>query len=111
MRKQPLDDVVIGVGIFAAAGFCCYGTNTAIDGGATGALNGQGEVRFLVPKLDLVEGTYKIDVAVHRLNGTPYDYHRQLYTIRIRSGRKEVGIYRPDHQWMCGGGLRISGLG
>ena len=58
-----------------------------------GELNGHGEVRFLVRQLDLVEGSYKIDVAVHRLNGAPYDYHRQLYTIRIRSGRKDVGIY------------------
>ncbi len=107
---QPLTDVVVGVGIFAADGVCCYGTNTSIDGAAPGVLNGQGEVRFFIPKLDLVEGTYKIDVAVHRQNGTPYDYHRQLYVLRVHSGRKDVGIYRPEHSWTCEGGLQISGL-
>ena len=28
-------------------------------------------------------GTYKLDVAVHRQNGAPYDYHRLLYTFRV----------------------------
>jgi ABC-type polysaccharide/polyol phosphate transport system ATPase subunit len=108
--NQPLNDVVVGVGIFSADGVCCYGTNTAVDGAAPGVLDGRGEVRFSIPTLDLVEGTYKIDVAIHRENGAPYDYHRQLYALRVRSGRKEAGIYRPPHTWTCAGALQISGF-
>ena len=48
-------------------------------------------------RLDLVEGTYKLDVAVHKLDGYPYDYHRLLYTFRVKSRTKDVGIYRPPH--------------
>ena len=107
---QPLNDVVVGVGVFTADGTCCYGTNTAIDGAAPGVLDGEGEVLFSIPRLDLVEGTYKIDVAIHRQNGAPYDYHRQLYVLRVNSGRKDVGIYRPEHTWTCAGALQISGL-
>ena len=57
-------------------------------------LSGEGEVRFVVDRLDLVEGTYKFDVAVHKLDGFPYDYHRQLYTIP-RQGAAEGRRHLP----------------
>ena len=60
---------------------------------------GQGEVVFTIASLDLVEGTYKIDVAAHTRGGMQYDYHRLLYTFRVKSQTKDAGIYRPRHQW------------
>jgi hypothetical protein len=108
--NQPVTDFVFGVGIFNAEGICCYGTNTAIEGATPGELSGDGEVRFAIDSLDLVDGTYKLDVAVHRENGAPYDYHRLLYTFRVKSRLKEVGIFRPPHRWQFSGGVRISGL-
>ena len=44
-----------------------------------------------IDALDLVEGTYKLDVAVHTRDGAPYDYHRLLYTFRVKSRLKDVG--------------------
>jgi ABC-type polysaccharide/polyol phosphate transport system ATPase subunit len=82
--NEPVSDFVFGVGIFNADGVCCYGTNTSIEGAAPEQLSGDGEVRFAVDRLDLVDGTYKLDVAVHRENGAPYDYHRLLYTLRVK---------------------------
>ena len=108
--SQPVTDLVFGVGIFSAEGVCCYGTNTRIDGAVAGALDGTGDVRFAIDRLDLVDGTYKLDVAAHRENGAPYDYHRLLYTIRVTSRRREAGIFRPPHRWSFSGGVRISGL-
>src|ERR1043165_2344347 len=61
--NQPVRDFAFGVGIFNADGICCCGTNTAIDGGAPSELRGEGLVTFTVDALDLVEGTYKLDVA------------------------------------------------
>ena len=108
---SPVTDLVFGVGIFSAEGVCCYGTNTDIEGAVSGAMIGDGEARFVVDRLDLVEGTYKVDVAVHRKNGAPYDYHRLLYTFRVTSPLKEAGIFRPPHCWNFSGGIRIAGLG
>ena len=34
---------------------------------------------------------------MHKLDGYPYDYHRLLYTFRVKSRTKDVGIYRPRH--------------
>ena len=85
-------------------------TNTSIDGGAPSELTGEGLVIFTIDALNLVEGTYKLDVAVHRQDGVPYDYHRLLYTFRVKSPLKEVGIFRPPHRWSFSGGIRMSGL-
>jgi ABC-type polysaccharide/polyol phosphate transport system ATPase subunit len=103
-------DVVVGIGIFNAAGTCCYGTNTHIEGASGGEVIGSGQARFIIDSLDLVDGTYKLDVAVHRQNGAPYDYHRLLYTFRVTSRLKEAGIFRPRHTWAFSGGVRVKGL-
>ncbi len=100
---EPMRDFVFGFGIFNGDGVCCYGTNTNIDELEPDRLSGEGEVRFVIDRLDLVEGTYKFDVAAHKLDGFPYDYHRQLYTIRVKARRKDVGIYRPPHRWEVSG--------
>jgi ABC-type polysaccharide/polyol phosphate transport system ATPase subunit len=102
---QRVDDFVFGVGIFNADGICVYGTNTAIDGFEPASLAGETAVEFRMPSLDLVEGTYKLDVAVHKRDGAPYDYHRLLYTFRVKSRLKDVGIYRPRHRWEFSGGV------
>jgi ABC-type polysaccharide/polyol phosphate transport system ATPase subunit len=97
--KAPTQDFVFGVSLFNADGVCCYGTNTFIEEMASERLEGTGTVTFAIDKLDLVEGTYKLDVAVHKKDGYPYDYHRLLYTFRVKSRTHDVGIYRPHHTW------------
>jgi hypothetical protein len=92
-------DFVFGVGIFNAEGICVYGTNTDIEEHEADVLSGDADVRLAIDALDLVEGTYKLDVAVHKRDGAPYDYHRLLYTFRVKSRLKDVGIYRPRHRW------------
>ncbi|MEX1127605.1 MAG: ABC transporter ATP-binding protein [Vicinamibacterales bacterium] len=94
-----MDDFVIGIGLFNAEGVCCYGTNTSLEAFKSVRVLGNGDVTFSIERLDLVEGTYKLDVAVHKLDGYPYDYHRLLYTFRVKSRTKDVGIYRPAHAW------------
>ena len=104
---QPTRDFVFGIGVFNADGVCCYGTNTNIEELEPAEMNGDGEVRFRIERLDLVDGTYKIDVAAHRLDGYPYDYHRLLYTFRVKSRAKDVGIYRPEHHWQFTPNIRF----
>ncbi len=94
-----VDDFAFGVSIFSSDGVCCYGTNTNIEEMESESLEGEGEVVFAIERLDLVEGTYKLDVAVHKRDGFSYDYHRLLYTFRVKSRIKDAGIYRPRHVW------------
>jgi ABC-type polysaccharide/polyol phosphate transport system ATPase subunit len=106
-----IDDFVVGVGIFNAEGVCCYGTNTSLEELRGVRLLGDVEARFRVESLDLVEGTYKLDVAVHKQDGYPYDYHRLLYTFRVKSRTKDIGIYRPAHVWEFAGDVTFAATG
>ena len=110
VARQPVDDFVFGIGLFNADGLCCYGTNTDIEELRSDRFEGEGEVRFHVDSLDLTEGTYKLDVAVHKRDGYPYDYHRLLYTFRVKSRTKDVGIYRPPHRWDFSDNIRLRPL-
>jgi ABC-type polysaccharide/polyol phosphate transport system ATPase subunit len=96
---HPVEDFVFGFGLFNADGVCCYGTNTYLEELSPQRLTGEAEATFAIESLDLVEGTYKLDVAVHKIDGFPYDYHRLLYTFRVKSRIHDVGIYRPRHRW------------
>jgi ABC-type polysaccharide/polyol phosphate transport system ATPase subunit len=104
----PTDDFVFGIGFYNAEGIICYGTNTAIEEFQPEEIRGDGEVTFIIDSLDLVEGTYKLDVAVHNRDHRPYDYHRLLYTFRVKSRTGEVGIYRPKHTWKFSGNIKIT---
>src|SRR5580765_1326200 len=96
---QPVADFVFGFGLFNADGVCCYGTNTYLEELTPQQLSGEAVATFSIESLDLVEGTYKVDIAVHKIDGFPYDYHRLLYTFRVKSRIHDVGIYRPRHRW------------
>jgi hypothetical protein len=103
--SKPLTDFVVGIGIFNVDGVCAFGTNTNIEELKADRLEGEGHVSFTVDALDLVAGTYKLDAALHKLDGFPYDYHRLLYSFRVKSRTQDAGIYRPRHSWSFGGGV------
>ena len=104
---QALTDFVVGIGLFNINGVCCFGTNTDHEKFEAERLEGDAEVTFQIDGFDLVAGTYKLDVALHRRDGYPYDYHRLLYSFRVKSRVQDVGIYRPRHSWSFSGGVRF----
>jgi hypothetical protein len=106
--KEKITDFVFGLGLFNADSVCVYGTNTNLEEFQPTEIDGNAIVTFTIDKLDLVEGTYRLDLAAHKADGYPYDYHRLLYTFRVKSRIRDVGIYRPDHSWSFEGGIKIS---
>ncbi len=104
------EGIVFGIGLFDAGGTCCYGTNTDIEGLRTGEVEPGGHrFSFEVPALQLVEGTYFLDIAVHRKDGYAFDYHRGLHSFRIRSRLKDVGIVRLVHRWSFSDSIEVTG--
>jgi lipopolysaccharide transport system ATP-binding protein len=103
---RPVEDPVFGVGVFRKDGICCYGTNTALEGLTLGKLDGEGVVTMAIERLELVEGEYLLDVAVHARDGHPYDYHSRLYAFAVRSRVRDTGVARLVHRWRLqqGGG-------
>ena len=108
VAERPVADFAFGVSIFSSEGVCCYGTNTHLEELEPARLDGDGEVAFVIDRIDLVAGTYKLDVAVHKRDGFSYDYHRLLHTFRVKSGTRDVGIYRPRHAWRFSGNIRFN---
>jgi hypothetical protein len=104
---EPVEDFVFGVGIFTADGVNVFGTNTHLEEFRSKQLRGAADVRFEIQDLRLVEGTYLVDVAAHRRDGTPYDYHRGLTSFRVKSRVKDVGVYRPQHKWTFSGAISL----
>ena len=105
---EPVEDFVFGLGLFGADGVSIYGTNTDLEDWKPRRLVGEAEVALVLEDLRLVEGTYLLDVAAHRKDGTPYDYHRGLYSFRVKSRIKDVGLYRPAHRWVFSGGVELT---
>jgi ABC-type polysaccharide/polyol phosphate transport system ATPase subunit len=103
--RVPQDDFVFGVGIYHADGTCVYGTNTDVEGYTSEKIEGTVRVRFVVPSLDLVAGTYRIDAAVHTRNGRAFDYRRNVLRIVVGSRVHDIGLYRPEHEWRFDGGI------
>lgn len=97
--NEPVKDFVFGIGIFNSQGISCYGTNTSLEDYEPVVLQGEGKAACRIEKLNLINGTYYLDVAVHKRDGYPYDYHRNLYSFLVSSTLKDVGIARLPHKW------------
>ncbi len=111
VRLDGEKGIVFGVGIFDAGGVCCYGTNTDIEGLRPGEVErGPHTFAFRIPSLDLVGGTYFLDLAVHRKDGYAFDYHRGLHSFRVRSRLKDVGIVRLAHNWSFSPGIPVTSV-
>ena len=68
--RTPVKDFVFGIGLFNADGVCIYGTNTNIEEMSAQEISGDGQVDFVIEELALTEGTFKLDLAVHKLDGS-----------------------------------------
>lgn len=101
-------DFAFGIGIFNSQGICCYGTNTVIEEFDPVSIKGRGRAVCRIERLNLVNGTYYLDVAAHKRDGYPFDYHRNLYSFLISSQDRDVGIFRPDHSWEFSAPIRMN---
>jgi homopolymeric O-antigen transport system ATP-binding protein len=96
---RPVPDTVFGIALMRGDGLRCYGTNTAVEDIPLPPLGEEGSAEVLLERLDFVAGTYYLDVAVHALDGYPYDYHHGLYSFTVKSDLQEVGVCRIPHSW------------
>ncbi len=103
---KPIEDLVFGIGIVRADGVVVHGSNSDIDEQRVPLPKrenfqegSEGVYRVRIDRLGLTEDSYFLDVAIHRRDGTPYDYHHLVYRFSVRSQKKYHGIYVPEHFW------------
>ena len=97
--RQAVPDVVFGIGIHRSDGLAVHGSNTEIEEVSVPDLGTHGVLRYRISRLGLLEGKYSLDLAVHRSDGYPFDYHRAAVTFSVRSPIKQVGVCVPEHSW------------
>jgi ABC-type polysaccharide/polyol phosphate transport system ATPase subunit len=107
VSAEPVKDFVFGIGVFNSQGVSCYGTNTQAEDFTPKGIRGETRVVCRIEKISLINGTYYLDVAVHKRDGYPYDYHRNLYSFLVSSTRKDVGVARLPHEWIFGPEIEI----
>jgi ABC-type polysaccharide/polyol phosphate transport system ATPase subunit len=100
LKNAVEEDLVFGVGILRADGLTVFGTNTDIESVKIPTpIPSVGRVSFRISSLQLLEGSYFLDIAAHRKDGTPYDYHHRCYKFSIRNPVRYHGVYLPEHSW------------
>jgi ABC-type polysaccharide/polyol phosphate transport system ATPase subunit len=104
---SQIKDFVFGIGIFNSQGISCYGTNTQLEDFESQSIRGEGKVICRIEKLNLINGTYYLDVATHKKDGYPYDYHRNLYSFMVSSTYKDLGVSRLSHEWLFSPQIKI----
>jgi len=104
---SPIKDFVFGIGVFNARGIQVYGTNTNLEEFKPEIIDGPGKVICRIEQLNLINGTYYLDVAVHKRDGYPYDYHRHLYSFLVSSRFRDEGVTRLLHSWEFSENIKI----
>jgi lipopolysaccharide transport system ATP-binding protein len=97
---HSVSDPVFGIAILRRDGLCCYRSDTAIDAVAIPPLGAEGSLDVVLERLDLIDGTYDIDVCVQAKDGNPYDYHHRLYSFTVKSELRDIGVFRIPHHWV-----------
>ncbi|KMY67928.1 hypothetical protein AAU61_08750 [Desulfocarbo indianensis] len=100
---RPTEDLVFGVALVNAGQVVCWGSNTHIDRAELGPAPPAGTVRCRLDRLDLLQGTYFLDVAAHAKDGRAYDYLKRALSFAVRSSLGDEGVFRPPHEWGLSG--------
>ncbi|MHB8571533.1 MAG: ABC transporter ATP-binding protein [Candidatus Dormibacteria bacterium] len=96
----PLDDPVLGLGIFRADGLLCWGSNTRVEGISVDPAGERCRLRVRLESLALVPGEYFLDAGIHSAGGHYYDYrHRGFPFEVVEDSRSDEGVLRPVSRW------------
>ncbi len=96
---------VFGIGIFRDDGVQAYGTNTQIEYDRLVPVRREGQTVVTVTGNHLLPARYRLDVAVHAEDGTPYDDIRTVVSFEITAVRRDIGLCRLDNFWTVDGVL------
>jgi lipopolysaccharide transport system ATP-binding protein len=100
LQHEPVKELVFGIGIERGDGLFVHGSNTQIEEVKLPKLAKKGILRYEVKRLGLLDGEYHLDVAVHREDGYPYDYHKRVIVFGVRAPHKQLGVMLPSHEWV-----------
>ncbi|WP_029323466.1 ABC transporter ATP-binding protein [Butyrivibrio sp. AE3004] len=98
--QKEIDYVFFGVRIYRNDGELCYGTSTRAEHMGKITLKKDGSFEFIMPKLSLIAGEYRIDVMIETQEEFPVDYWKNAVEFTVTSSTEDEGIARISHEWV-----------
>lgn len=100
--NKRVDNAVVGIGIFRIDGLQCYGTNTRIDRLPEFSLTENGSINVILESMNLLPGSYTLDLALEKGIGVPIDYFTKAKKFEVYTRLEDVGVTRIRHRWEIG---------
>lgn len=97
--NKNMNGIVFGIGVWNSEGKNCYGTNTLIDHIGSLDIKKDGVIEFATDNLNLLSGTYSLQVAITDVNMLPVDYWNHAVSFEIKDFTGDIGICRISHKW------------
>jgi ABC-type polysaccharide/polyol phosphate transport system ATPase subunit len=102
IAHRRVEKPVFGVAIHRSDGVQVNGPNTKFAGYPIDAIEGEGEIHYIIESLPLLEGTYQFSATCYDYAcAHPYDHHHRIYTFRVQRGevREEFGVLYIPSRW------------
>lgn len=88
------------VGIYDSADAVCFETNSEIAALSPGELDAGKGASLRLDRVDLAPGDYHVTVGLFSADWqTVYDYHAEVYPLRITGSGPSKGHLNPPHEW------------
>ena len=99
--KRELENSVVGIALYRSDQTYIYGTNSLIDTSQPITLHEKGTIDLVIDYLPVANGSYSIDLALHRPDGLNYDFWREICTITVADKINPPGVIHLPHHWEC----------
>ena len=100
--KREIDSgLVFGIAINTLEKNCIYGVNTMMDEVRLDEEKKTGKLSCRFDKLELYGGKYEYQVAVHGLDGTPFDFYDKYGEFVVVTEQRFKGVMQIAHRWIA----------
>jgi ABC-type polysaccharide/polyol phosphate transport system ATPase subunit len=98
--EERLPTFLLGVAIFTLERGYVFGPNTALDDVVVPHTRGRHRVRYVIPRLPLLGGTYMVDVGLFLDRGLAcLDYRLDAGRFAVETAYFSEGMVHLDHRW------------
>jgi ABC-type polysaccharide/polyol phosphate transport system ATPase subunit len=96
--SQSIPNAVFRVSIYWPSGYLCAQLTTESKCGGHHLAPGSGTIEFQCPKLPIVPGLYRVDLAIES-SGHEIDLRPRCATLRVEPGKIVYGDFYIENQW------------
>jgi len=101
--SRRIEDPVFGFALCDSEGRLLYGTNTAIDGCAIPAIEGEGALEFEVASIPFQRGRYYLTFAIHSRDHKTYHRLDNCRSVSVTPDGEHAGTVQLAARWKTSG--------